>query len=609
MSIKSVLLACLFFGATTFNIVIAQDLKLVLPIGHTDKIYEAHFSPDGRKIVTASKDKTAKIWDVSNGYLVADLNGHSSPVVEARFSPDGQKVFSHEYNFNGQEDIFHQVKIWDAITGALISSLSESFNYISYVSFSPDSKKILTVADTLKIWNIATGKLMFRLAGNYRGNNLAQFSPDGKWIVLAAEDNSIYIFDAGTGRLIRNLKGHTANARIMAFSDNLKMLTTISINETMQWDATTWTLSKKMPGQFDGELFLLTTDGKKIVTADYAPEKKSVTVWNAATRKKIRTEKGISTAASTDFTTRQDNGLSGNIVSASNDHLAAVLNTAYHNKPQIFLENDKTAMIWQLGNRTKPDSLTGHTDAINFLQFSHDGTKIVTASDDGTAKVWDASNGKLLADLKSHTYNSRAGNFIPDISLLQSSGNKLAAVTDNGTATIWDINTASLEKVYQGKSKNLFSVQFSGDAKKIISGSQDGSILIWDMDSGKHVYFRETSSVGIDPTSEMDMEVVTRLVPPVLSSDGKKILAAIQTNKAQVLDAESGKELFQFMNPRYPRIAYGSFSPDGSKFVFGYGYYDHEPDKKDTNSIVFDVHSGKPLYKIEATHADIQSGQ
>ena len=257
MSIKSGLLACFFFVAAIFNIVQAQDLKLVLPIGHTDKIYEAHFSPDGRRVVTSSKDKTAKIWDVSNGYLVADLKGHSSPVVEARFSPDGQKVFSHEYNFNGQEDIFHQVKIWDAITGALISSLSESFNYISYVSFSPDSKKILTVADTLKIWNIVTGKLMLRLAGQYQGNNLAQFSPDGKWIVLAAEDNSIYIFDAGTGRLIRNLKGHTANARIIAFSDNLKMLTTISINETILWDATSWNIIKKIPGQFDGEIFFI----------------------------------------------------------------------------------------------------------------------------------------------------------------------------------------------------------------------------------------------------------------------------------------------------------------------------------------------------------------
>ena len=604
MSIKSFLISCFFFGAAINNIIQAQDLKLVLPIGHTDKIYEAHFSPDGRKIVTASKDKTAKIWDVSNGNLVADLKGHSSPVVEARFSPDGQKVFTHEYNFNGQEDIFHQVKIWDAITGALITSVQEKFVYISSPSFSPDSKKILTVADTLKIWNSVSGKLMVRLAGNYQGNNLAQFSPDGKWIVLAAEDNSIYIFDASSGRLVRNLKGHTANARIMVFSANLQTLTTITSNETIQWNAASWAIIKKIPGQFDGELFSLTTDGKKIVTADYAPEKKSVTVWDAATRKKIRTEKGISSSAPLDFNSRQDNGLSGNVVSASNDHLAAVLNTAYHNKPQIFLDNDKTAMIWQLDNRSKPDSLKGHTDAINFLQFSFDGTKLVTASDDGTAKVWDASNGNLLADLKSHTYNSRAGIFIHDQTPHDSTGNKLVTVTDNGTATIWDLNAASLEKVYPGESKNLFSVQFSSGPKKIISGSQDGSILIWDLDSGKHVYFRETSSVGIDPTSEADMEVVTRLVPPVLSPDGKKILAAIQTNKAQVLDAESGKELFQFKNSHYPKIAYGNFSPDGSKYIFGYRYYDHEPDKVDTNSVVFDVHSGNPLYKIEATHAE-----
>src|SRR5207245_7474555 len=60
--------------------------------GHSDAVYQAEFSPDGQRIVTASWDKTARVWNAANGQLVAKLEGHSGAVWHAAFSPDGQRI-------------------------------------------------------------------------------------------------------------------------------------------------------------------------------------------------------------------------------------------------------------------------------------------------------------------------------------------------------------------------------------------------------------------------------------------------------------------------------------------------------------------------------------
>ncbi|MEH2036760.1 WD40 repeat domain-containing protein, partial [Nostoc sp.] len=59
--------------------------------GHTDTVNSASFSPDGERIVTASSDNTARVWDMT-GNLVAELQGHTDTVNSASFSPDGERI-------------------------------------------------------------------------------------------------------------------------------------------------------------------------------------------------------------------------------------------------------------------------------------------------------------------------------------------------------------------------------------------------------------------------------------------------------------------------------------------------------------------------------------
>ena len=115
---------------------LAQQPRLVLPIGHTNFVLEAHFSPDGKKVVTASMDKTAKIWDVISQVLLVDLKGHTDNVLLARFSPDGKKIVTASADST--------VKIWDAASGVLLADLKGHNDLVVSASFSPDGKKVVT---------------------------------------------------------------------------------------------------------------------------------------------------------------------------------------------------------------------------------------------------------------------------------------------------------------------------------------------------------------------------------------------------------------------------------------------------------------------------------
>jgi WD40 repeat protein len=600
-------LFCFFVFSLLHFTTIAQDLKMVLPIGHTDKIYTARFSPDGKRIITTSKDKTAKIWDISNGYLVADLKGHPDPVLDAQYSPDGKKLLTYSNDFYEPDINSGLLKIWDAQQGTFITNIDATFTYWYFFLFSPDSKSILTGtgSDTIKMWDATTGKLISTLPLIFRGNIKAGFSPDSRWIVCINEANTITVFEASTGRLAGKLKGHTAAPQITKFNQKGDKLLSISHNESIVWQVQGWKQEKKIPGMLTGSSMLLTPDEKRIVTSDEA--NKTVSIWDAATRKKIGWSiKGKRIYYQNELNCTEDNVLNGDYFSASSQRLAAVINTACLKDVQLLgrsiTSNDKTALLWDIKTGKLVDSLKGHTSSIGFLQFSPNGSTIVTVSDDGTAKVWDANSGVLLSDLRGHTFNSRAGSYLPSVEF-STNDKKLFTVSDNGMGTFWNTETGKVAGTLKSPFKNLFSVSISAEGKKILAGAQDGSAIIWDASTQLHQYLKKTSDVGIDPTSEIDLDEVTRLVPPEISADGSKALLAIQSQRVKIFDIAGRKIIFDQVNNNYPKVAYSHFSPDGTKFIVGYSYYDHEPSKRDTNSTVFDFKSKKPLYKIEATDA------
>ena len=166
--------------------------------GHGATVNDAAFSPDGKRIVTASDDGTAEVWDAASGDQLQMLKGHGGAVSRAAFSPDGKRIVT------ASED--KTARLWDAETGKPIGEpLTGHDGPVLSAAFSPDGKRIVTASldKTARLWDAETGKPIGEpLTGHEDDVNSAAFSPDGKRIVTASDDKTARLWDADTGKPI-----------------------------------------------------------------------------------------------------------------------------------------------------------------------------------------------------------------------------------------------------------------------------------------------------------------------------------------------------------------------------------------------------------------------
>ena len=116
--------------------------------GHGDWVNRAAFSPDGSRIVTASFDNTARVWDAVTGVALAKLSGHTDRVYSAAFSPDGSRIVTASAD--------NTARVWDAATGAALATLLGHTNQVVGAVFSSDGSRVVTASldRSARVWRL-----------------------------------------------------------------------------------------------------------------------------------------------------------------------------------------------------------------------------------------------------------------------------------------------------------------------------------------------------------------------------------------------------------------------------------------------------------------------
>lgn len=365
--------------------------------GHTSGVTSAVFSSDGKRILSGSRDHTARLWSVDTGELLHVFVGHGDGLTSAAFLSDGQTILTSSYD--------RTLRRW-SLSGMDVRTFPLTWPVVRAVAFSPDDRIVLTAnVNTCALWDAATGQQLRSFPAYVTAPYGAMFSPDGRSVVFQVDVWNMGLWDIATGRQIRVFPNHAIDGIAAAFSPDGRVLVTGGADHELQmWDLATGKLLHTLSGH-TAEIFAIafTSDGQFIVSGSSDGD---LRVWDVASGRHLRTLRG---------------------------HHSAVLCLAITRDGRFCLSGglNNTLILWDIGTGQALRTFVGHTDAITGVAFRPEENTAYSVSLDKTLKLWDIASSREI-------YSVNAGS-IYNCLAVSSDGNQILSGRPYGISRLGDI--------------------------------------------------------------------------------------------------------------------------------------------------------------------------
>ena len=310
----------------------------------------------------------------------------------------------------------------------------------------------------MKVWNVRGGQELITFKGPIATANVCALSSDGQRLAASEHhsNGSVRVCDICSGRVLFNLKGHTANVMGICFSTDGRFLASASVDRTVKvWDAQTGQDLLTLRHLHPVHKVCFSPDGKRLAAAD----EKTLKVWDSQSGQELAALSGIK------------NKLTIQVPSFCFSPDSQRLATTWA---------DSTMKMWDIQAPNGQGFVTfkGHATG-DGLCFNRDGSRLASVGLNGMVIVWDPRTGAELLTLEGHKK--------VDGVCFSSDGKRLASAAGDGTVKVWDMSGSQKLLTLKGHAEGFNTICFSPDDQLLVSDSKDETVRVWDARTGQQL--------------------------------------------------------------------------------------------------------------------------
>jgi len=550
---------------------LADGHEAVVYSGHTKGLCTARYVRDGAWVLSASYDGTACLWEARRGTRIQTFP-HGSPVNAALSVPGDDLVVTAGADTAEEDPAVSQPIVWKAADGSKVCSLGTPglrYEGGAIAVIGKDSRIVTGNSQgCVEVWNPRTGERLASIAVISGWISSLSASPDGRYVVVGSNwghtSNALVACDLEEARVVKLPSG--TGRRDHAFAPDGR--TVIVSSQEFRWEAdtripcSTWEIevgswSRVGPPQaFAGEACPrpFDRDGSLMVTRD----DHCVHVWNRSSDKEsarlvggYRADQALLTPDGTRVVTLGRHG--------------------------AYLARRTAIQVWDAATPPQIHELGGWNDSTKLCRLSPNGDVAFTGDGDRPARIWDTATGSLIATLP-------VG---PDLIAVafRADGQLLATAGGDNVARVWSCNSGELVATLAGHAGVVTSVAFSSTDDAIYTASLDGTARSW----------RVSGREPAPPTGSIFDGHTGPVQHVAVSPDGSRIVTASGDRSGRVWSAKTGQPICPLLG-HTEGLTFATFSGDGRLVATTTGTWNNS--EGDMSTRVWDATTGIPVHTL-----------
>ena len=527
-------------------------------------------SPDGRRLVTGGSDERAIVWELDSGRAVAAAAGHEGGVTAVAISPDGRLAATAA----GSGD----VSVWELATGDPVLDLTGHRSTVNGLAFDPLGQRLASAGDDqmVRIWDLDSGRSTAELHDPAGPVSSVAFTPAGSSVIEVGPFTAGFELAVAGGQAVSASPDSDPAADVAVGPDGRLVYLAGTDGVVRIWDRFTY------PARVVGELRGL---GRDLTAVAVSPDGRTVLTGGRDGLSRVFDPGDLGRYGTAAFRALLD-GERGRVVTGDLDGVTRVW------------DRDTGLVIAELGEPLAPDDLE---NSIRDVALSPDGDLVAVAAGE-RVRIYDAASGTVTLDHRLTPFSgqrgagpdersARSASFTPDgrtlivahgdgtvgrleltseneeplvtepvpgglldVAVSTSAAEVLGAGAD-GSVRLWDANTGAERRRFEGHRGAVFSAQFDDEGDRIVTAGADATARVWDAATGRPLAVL-AGHEGVVLRARFD-------------ASGAFVVTASLDGYARVFDAATGELVAQQTGDDLLGVTDAELRPDGTLLIAG----------------------------------------